>query len=52
MAELQLKKLLQLCCRQSRIGKYKRTNQGSRRFLGVVGGDLHQAQQEIINGGE
>jgi hypothetical protein len=35
-----------------RIGKYKRTNQGSRRFLGVVGGDLHQAQQEIINGGE
>ena len=35
-----------------RLGKYRRTDQGSRRFVGVVGGNLHQQEQAIINGGE
>ena len=35
-----------------RVGLYKKTYHGKKQFLGVVGGELHQREQEIINGGE
>ena len=35
-----------------RIGQYKRSDKAKKQFLGVVGGELHQREQEIINGGE
>ena len=47
-----IKKAVTALLQAGRIGKYKRTNQGSRRFLGVVGGDLYHQEQAIINGGE
>ena len=34
----------------NRIGSYKRTAQGSRKWLGVVGGILNREEDDLING--